>query len=67
MLMRTAPKMKMSGSEEKSEQEHIQHFLNKTCNWEVYGSHIVVVQNNAGCKESHIYSLLFGQAEANIY
>ena len=67
MLTCTAPKMKMSGSEEKSEQEHIQHFLNKTCNWEVYGSHVVVVQSNAGCKESHIYSLPFGQAEANIY
>ena len=54
MLTRAAPKMKMSGSEEKSGQEHIQHFLNKTCNQEVYGSHVVVVQSNAGCKESHI-------------
>ena len=28
-------KVKMSGSEKKSEQEHIQHLLHKTCNWEV--------------------------------
>ena len=28
-------KVKVSGSEKKSEQEHIQHFLHKTCNWEV--------------------------------
>ena len=31
--MLAASKVKMSGSEKnKSEQEHIQHFLNKTCN-----------------------------------
>ena len=28
----------MSGSEKKSEQEHVRHFLRKTCNWEVSGS-----------------------------
>ena len=36
--MLAATKVKMSGREKKSEQEHIQHFLHKTCNWEVSGS-----------------------------
>ena len=30
--MLAATKVKMSGSENKSEQEHAQHFLHKTCN-----------------------------------
>ena len=41
-----ATKVKMSGSEKKSEQEHIQHFLQKTCTQEVSEFHVVVVQNN---------------------
>ena len=30
--MLVATKVKMSGSEKKSEQEQVQHFLHKTCN-----------------------------------
>ena len=30
--MLVATKVKMNGSEKKSEQEHVQHFLHKTCN-----------------------------------
>ena len=44
--MLAAPTVRMSGNEQKSEQEHIQHFLHKTGNQEVFGSHVVVVQNN---------------------
>ena len=44
--MLAAPKVKMSGREQKSGQEYIQHFLHKTCNWEVSGSHVIVMQNN---------------------
>lgn len=40
--MLAATKVNMSGSDKKSEQEHIRHFLRKTCNYEVS----VVVQNN---------------------
>ena len=37
--MLAATKVKMSGSEKKSEQQdHIRHFLHKTCNSEVSGS-----------------------------
>ena len=36
--MPAATKVKMSGSKKKSEQDHIQHFRHKTCNWEVFGS-----------------------------
>ena len=36
--MLAVTKVKMSGSEKKSEQEHVRHFLRKTCNWEVSGS-----------------------------
>ena len=42
--MLAATKVKMSGGEKKSEPEHIQHFLHKTCDWKFL---VVVVQNNA--------------------
>ena len=48
--MRNASGPKVN-SEQKSEQERIQHFLLKTCNQEISGSHVVVVQNNG--KEMH--------------
>ena len=35
--MLAATRVKMSDSEKKSEQEHVRHFLNKTCNQEVSG------------------------------
>ena len=35
--MLLATRVKMSDSEKKSEQEHVQHFLHKTCNQEVSG------------------------------
>ena len=35
--MLAATKVKMSDSEKKSEQEHVRHFLHKTCNQEVSG------------------------------
>ena len=36
--MRNASGVKMSDNENKSEQEHVRHFLHKTCNQEVSGS-----------------------------
>ena len=36
--MLAATKVKKSGGEKKSEQDHIQHFLHKTCYYEVSGS-----------------------------
>ena len=36
--MLAATKVKMCGSEKKSEQELVRRFLHKTCNWEVSGS-----------------------------
>ena len=45
--MLAATKVKMSGSDKNSEQEHIQNFLQKkTCTQEVSEFHVVVVQNN---------------------
>ena len=41
--MLAATKVKMSGGEKKSEPEHIQHFLHKTCSWKF---HVAVGQNN---------------------
>ena len=35
--MLLATRVKMSDSEKKNEQEHVQHFLHKTCNQEVSG------------------------------
>ena len=35
--MLAATRVKMSDSEKKSEQEHVRHFLHKTCNQEVSG------------------------------
>ena len=35
--MLAATRVKMSDSEKKSEQEHVQRFLHKTCNQEVFG------------------------------
>ena len=35
--MRNASGVKMSDNEKKSEQEHVRHFLHKTCNQEVSG------------------------------
>ena len=35
--MFSANRVKMSDSEKKSEQEHVRHFLHKTCNQEVSG------------------------------
>ena len=43
--MLAATKVKMSGSEKKKhEQEHVRHFLHKTCNQEVSGSFKVILQ-----------------------
>ena len=30
--------VEMSGSEKKSEREHVRHFLHEKCNWDVSGS-----------------------------
>ena len=35
--MLAATRVKMSDSEKNSEQEHVPHFLHKTCNQEVFG------------------------------
>ena len=47
-MLAAATKVKMRGSEEKNEQEHIRHFLHKTCNQEVsWKFHVLVVQKKA--------------------
>ena len=45
--MLAATNVKMRGSEKKSEQEHVRHFLHKTGNQEVFWKfYVVVVQTN---------------------
>ena len=45
--------LKMSGSEKKGEEEHMRHFLHKTCTRKI---HVEVVQNN--CKEQSVLHVL---------
>ena len=44
--MRNASGVKKSDNEKKSEQEHVRHFLHKTCNQEVSGSFMLLVVQN---------------------
>ena len=62
--MLAATMVKMSDSEKKSEQEHVQHFLHKTCKvGSFWKFHVAVVQNNGKemykTSELHVQSCFF--------